>query len=131
MTEVAEPPVILPFPSTSLVEEPFLIFDGGSVLLRLVFFSDGDQRVWEALFQRSRGFIHRAEPYCTAWHYENSYDVLAVIEESPWVAELEAAGGEAGGISAGRHFVLTIDSWGCLEVVASGIRVSWAAPAGI
>jgi hypothetical protein len=62
--------------------------------------------------------------YCTAWHYENSYDTVTVVDESPWVAELEAAAGGAGGVPAGRHFVLTIDSWGCLEVVASGVRVS-------
>lgn len=116
--------VVLPFPSTSLVEEPFLTFDGASLLLRLVFFADGDQRVWEIVFERARSFVHRAEPYCTAWHYENSYDTVMVVDESPWVAELEAAAGGAGGGPAGWHFVLTIDSWGCLEVVASGVRVS-------
>ena len=121
---VDEPSATLPFPSTSLVEEPFLTFDGSSLLLRLVFFADGDQRVWEAVFDRARSFVHRAEPYCTAWHYENSYDVVMVVDESSWVAELETAAGGAGGVPAGRHFVLTIDSWGCLEVVASGVRVS-------
>jgi len=90
--------VVLPFPSRSLVEEPFLTFDGASLLLRLVFFADGDQRVWEIVFERARSFVHRAEPYCTAWHYENSYDTVTVVDESPWVAELEAAAGGAGGV---------------------------------
>jgi hypothetical protein len=113
----------LPFLSTSLVNEPLLTFDGASLLLRLVFFVDGDQQVCEVAFQRARSFVHRAEPYCTAWHYENSYDVVRVVDESSWVADLEEAASETGGVPAGEHFVFTIDSWGCLEVVASAVRV--------
>lgn len=119
-----QPMVTLPFPSTSLVEEPFLSFDGANLSLRLVFFADGDQRLWEVVFERSRSFVHRAEPYCTAWHYENSYDVVTVVDDSPWVAELERAAHGPIVAPEGQHFVLTIDSWGSLEVLASRFRVS-------
>jgi len=122
--EMVVPRVTLPFPSTSLVEEPYLTFDGAGLLVRLVFFADGDERVWEVVFERASSFVYRAEPYCTAWHYKNTYDVVAVVEDSSWAAELEATAGDIADSPVGTHFVLTMDSWGCLEVVASGIRVS-------
>jgi hypothetical protein len=108
----------LPVASTSLAEDPDLVADGGRILLRLVFGGADDRVHWQVEFANVRAFRHRAESHCTAWHIEDAYDVVCHVEDSEWVGELLRDSLPDGKNWVMNHYLVTVDSWGCLEVVA-------------
>ena len=117
--------VELPEPSTALAADPVLAFDGRR--LEVVFeFAGTDGPVKHRLvFEQARAFRFVAEPYCEPWHYELAYDRVAEASSSSWLDEIE--GRSAPASPAGRHFAITVDSWGCLEVLAAGAELLPAA----
>jgi hypothetical protein len=112
-------PLVLPLPSTNQRADPRLEFDGGTVLLT-VFLRDGESDTdWIVEFRRVRAFLHRAEPLCEAHHYESSYDQVVAVQSASW-SDLPKPETSAAQI---HSFALTLDGWGCLEVLAAEVAV--------
>jgi hypothetical protein len=74
---------------------------------------------WTVIFRRVRAFLHRAEALCDARHYESSYDRVVEAETTTW-SDLPASDERLGPT---HNFVMTLDSWGCLEVLAGEVAV--------
>lgn len=112
----------LPFPSTSAISAPVLFTSAGDLLLLMDIDDDGLNRPVCLRFVKQRAFRKRAEAYCTAWHVSGVYDIVCEVLESDWVDELRAAVvSEWRDKWALRHFMLFVDSFGCIEVVADSV----------
>lgn len=109
----------LAHPSTAFARDPELSFDGRRLTVGFEFAVAGSVVCQELVFDPARAFRFVSEPYCEAWHYELSYDRVAEVEQSAWLDEIEGRATPAS--PAGRHLVVTVDSWGCLEVLAAGV----------
>lgn len=109
----------LPYPSTSAIHEPKLVRNPRGLLLTLVCDDNGHQRQTGVLFVKPRAYRKREEIYCTVWHIEAAYDTVCEVKESDWVAELRNdAAPDWRDRWVMRHFMIYVDSFGCLEVVA-------------
>jgi hypothetical protein len=109
----------LPFPSTSIIRGPAVNTEGGDLLLSMTFDADGQHRSTCLRFVKQRAFRKRSEIYCTAWHVADAYDTLCEVTESDWIDELRAASSPEWRDSwVMRHFMVYVDSFGCLEVIA-------------
>lgn len=109
----------LPLPSTALIHGPSLCTNGGDLLLSLDFDDEGWRRSACLRFAKQRAFQKRAETYCTAWHVTDTFDTVCEVQGSKWVQELRAASQvEWRDHWVMRHFIIYVDSFGCLEVVA-------------
>lgn len=109
----------LPLPSTALICDPILSTDGGDLLLSMDFDDDGARRSSRLRFVKQRAFRKRAEAYCTAWHVIDAFDTVCEVQGSDWVQELRSASApEWRDRWIMRHFMIYVDSFGCLEVVA-------------
>lgn len=109
----------LPFASTALVADPTLCADGGDLLLSMEFDDEGPRYSAQLRFVKERAFRSRSEIYCTSWHVTDTFDTVCEVQESDWVQELRAASvPEWRDYWVMRHFMIYVDSFGCLEVVA-------------
>lgn len=114
-----QPLFSLPCASTSAIQGPTLMDQDRGLLLSMVCDDDGVQRSVGVLFVKPRAFRKREETYCTAWHIDGVYDTICEIQKSDWVEELRAAAvPEWRDYWVMRHFMIYVDSFGCLEVVA-------------
>lgn len=76
------------------------------------------------LFSKPRAFRKREETYCTAWHVKETYDTVCEVDDSEWVAELRRdAVPEWRDRWVMRHFMIYVDGFGCLEVVAESAEL--------
>jgi hypothetical protein len=115
---------VLPFPSTAVVRGPVLCTDGADLLLSMDFDDDGQKRSASLRFVRQRAFRKRSEIYCTGWHVNNTYDTICEVQGSDWVAELrDEAVPEWRDRWVMRHFMIYVDSFGCLEVIAESVAL--------
>lgn len=115
----------LPYPSTAAVREPSLVNEDRGLVLSLVCDDDGRARQFEVVFLKPRAFRKREEVYCSAWNVQGAYDTVCEIANSDWVAELRRdAVPEWRDRWVMRHFMIYIDSYGCLEVVAEAAELS-------
>ena len=111
--------LVLPFPSTALMRDPILRLEGGDVVLPMVFDDGGRKRSACLRFVKQRALRKRSEIYCTVWHIEGAYDTVCEVHDSDWVAELRRdAVPDWRDRWVMRHFIIYVDSFGCLEVVA-------------
>lgn len=109
----------LPFASTAIADNPVLRTEGGDLLLSMNFDDEGRIRAATLRFVKQRAFRKRSEIYCTAWHVTDVYDTVCEVSESDWVQELRLASSVASRNRwVMRHFMIYVDSFGCLEVVA-------------
>jgi hypothetical protein len=109
----------LPYPSTSVVQGPTLFDQERGLLLSMDCDNDGIVRSVGVLFVKPRAFRKREETYCTEWHVKYVYDTVCEIKESEWIAELRNdAVPEWRDHWVMRHFMVYIDGFGCLEVIA-------------
>jgi len=109
----------LPCPSTAAIHGPTLVDQDRGLLLSLVCDDDGRERQTGVLFLKPRAFRKREQIYCTGWHVKDTYDTVCEVKGSVWVAELRNdAVPEWRDRWVMRHFIIYIDSFGCLEVVA-------------
>jgi hypothetical protein len=116
--------LLLPFPSSSLVRDASLRTQGSDLVVDLDF--DDEGRVVSSMlcFTKQRAFRYRAETLCTGWHVAGTYDNVCEIEDSTWVEELRGdAVPEWRDYWTLRHFMVYIDGFGCLEVVAESVTV--------
>jgi hypothetical protein len=109
----------LPCASTYVIEGPTLVDEKRGLLLSMVCDDDGRNRAFGVLFIKPRAFRKREEIYCTSWHVYAVYDTVCEIRGSDWVDELRAAAvPEWRDYWVMRHFMVYVDSFGCLEIVA-------------
>jgi hypothetical protein len=109
----------IPLPSTAIVQGPDYHYQGGNLTLTFTADDEGRRRTSELHFLNVRASRHRAEGCCRRWHVADVYDTLAEVSASDWVAELrEATRPEWRDRWVMRHFMIYLDSFGCLEVVA-------------
>jgi hypothetical protein len=109
----------LPVASTDFDGDATFLMPRGA--LRFRFSRDGTPVRGGIRFTRVVATRTRAESACTAWHIEGAYDTLVEVEGSSWLGEIQAA------IPAHRqgdrplgHFMIYLDSFGSLEVLAEG-----------
>jgi hypothetical protein len=58
------------------------------------------------------------------WHVEGTFDTVCEVKGSDWVDELSAAAPpEWRNQWVIRHFMIYVDSFGCLEVVAESVSL--------
>ena len=108
----------LPYPSTAAIHEPKVLSGARGLLLALVCDDEGRERQVSVLFAKPRALRTRAEIYCTVWHLD-AYDTVCEVKESDWVAGLRNdAVPDWRDRWVMRHFMIYVDSFGCLEVVA-------------
>lgn len=116
--------LMLPFPSTVAVDDPVLCTSGSDLLLSIDFDDDGTRGSACLRFGKQRAFRKRGEIYCTAWHVTDVYDIVCEVQGSDWVQELLSASvPEWRDQWVMRHFMIYIDSFGCLEVVAESVTL--------
>lgn len=116
--------LILPFSSTSVINDPSLRTDGGDLLLSMNFDDDGETRSACLRFLKQRAFRKRSESYCTGWHVADVFDTVCEVQGSDWVRELRAASApEWRDQWVMRHFIIYLDSFGCVEVVAESVAL--------
>ena len=111
--------LVLPFASTAVISGPALCMDGADLLLSMDFDDEGETRTICLRFLQHRAHRFRSECYCTAWHIEEVYDTVCKVSGSKWIKELRVdAVPEWRDYWVMRHFMIYVDSFGCLEVVA-------------
>jgi hypothetical protein len=109
----------LPFASTAAVRDPVLSTDGADLLLSMEFDDEGQKQSTCLRFVKQRAFRKRSEIYCTPWHVADTFDTVCEVQGSDWVQELRTASvPEWRDRWTMRHFMIYVDSFGCLEVVA-------------
>ncbi|WP_157870653.1 hypothetical protein [Azospira oryzae] len=109
----------LPFPSTSVIHSPVLCTSGGNLVISMDFDNEGQALSARLKFIKQRAFRKRSESYCTDWHIVDVYDTVCEVEESDWVSELRVAcPSEWRDQWTMRHFMIYLDSFGCVEVIA-------------
>ena len=111
-------------PSTGAIEGPHIHDIGSDLLLTLTLDDDGRIRKNEILFVKTRAIRQRNEPYCTSWHVKDAYDTFCEVQPSSWVVELLGDSHLSRKDEfVLRHFIIYLDSFGCLEVVAESARL--------
>lgn len=114
----------LPCPSTAAIHGPILVDQDRGLLLSMVCDDDAREQSVGVLFGKPRAFRKREETYCTGWHVKDVYDTVCEIKESDWVAELRSdAVPEWRDRWVMRHFMIYVDSFGCLEVIAESAEL--------
>jgi hypothetical protein len=112
----------LPLPSTAVIRGPLLHTDAGSLLLSMDFDDKGNKRSARLHFSKQRAFRKRSEIYCSEWHVKDIYDTVCEVQGSEWVEELRAAAvPEWRDQWIMRHFMIYVDGFGCLEVIAESV----------
>lgn len=111
-----------PEPSTASVSGfVLLVANGRDLELRFDFDRDGIALTSGLRFTKVRAYRHRQELYETEWHISSAYDTLVEVLPSDWVNELRsAAPPDQRNAWTMKHFMITLDSAGCFEVVAEG-----------
>ncbi|SEM39133.1 hypothetical protein [Xaviernesmea oryzae] len=108
----------LPYPSTAIIRGPILGNEDGGLQLSMIFDEENTYYHFQLRFEKVRAFCKRAEVYCTQFHIK-AYDVVCEISDSTWVDELKNdVVIEWRDRWVMRHFVIYIDSFGYLEVIA-------------
>ena len=114
----------LPFPSTACTDSPRL-HQNTDLLLPMEFDDNGVTRSACLRFVKTRAFRFRAEIHChssSLWHIEDVYDTVCEVQGSDWVQELRSDSVPAWRDRwVMRHFIIYVDSYGCLEVVAESV----------
>lgn len=114
-----------PEPSTAGVSGFVLLTSNGRDLeLRFDYDRDGSVFTIGIRFHTVRAHRYRAELYLQPWHITGVYDTLVVLQPSEWVKELrDAAAVDQRNAWVMQHFMITLDSAGCFEVVAESWEV--------
>jgi len=90
--------------------------------IRFGYVVDNLERFGGIRFKRTWAKRTRSESACTVWHIDGAYDTLVEIENSSWVAEVQAETldsqrkrGESWNM---HHYMIYLDSVGCFEFLA-------------
>lgn len=114
----------LPIPSTQASSEPDYTATGDELDLSIPLQVDGQVRGIHVRFLQVAAFRRRTEPLCTFWHIEYAYDALCEVLQSDWLEDLRGAAIDPRARTAAlRHFLIYLDSFASLEVIAAGYQV--------
>ena len=111
-------------PSTGTVDGPHLQTVEGDLILSLTVDDRSQLVTTKIVFAKTRAIRQRNEPYCTSWHVQDAYDTVCEVRPSSWVAELL----KASHLSKSqefvlRHFIIYLDDFGRLEVIAESAQL--------
>lgn len=82
-------------------------------------------RLARVIFSKPRAFRKRAEVHCAKRHVDGVLDTVCEITGSDWTAELsEATLAAWRNRWVMRHFMLYLEGFGCLEVVAESVALA-------
>jgi hypothetical protein len=114
----------IPVASTALSDDAQVFFDGGDLAVRFAYRARSTEAKGEIVFRKTRAFRHRQEIYCTAWHIEEAYDTVVELDDAQWKNELLAAAPDHQKDRwIMKHFMIYLDSFGCLEVIAESAEI--------
>jgi hypothetical protein len=123
--------IALPWPSSALVGEPALLMRDSDLHLAMEFQAAGRRRRARLLFAKQRAFRKRSEVHCTTWHVDDAFDTVCEVRSSDWARELCAATSLAWRNRwVMRHFMLYLDGFGCIEVIAESVSLALGADGG-
>ena len=90
--------------------------------IRFGYVADNSERFGGIRFKRAWAKRTRSESACTVWHIDGVYDSLVEIENSSWVAEVQAETIERqrklGQPWNMHHYMIYLDGAGCFEFLA-------------
>jgi hypothetical protein len=110
--------------STGTVEGPHFQDAGSNFILWLTVDDDGYLVTSKIVVAKARAVRQRNEPYCTSWHVKDAYDTVCEVSPSDWVADLLGASHlRKNDEFQLRHFIIYLDSFGCLEVIAESAQL--------
>jgi hypothetical protein len=119
--------ITLPWPSSGLVGEPTLSADRGDLHLALQLVCAGRKCRARFIFAKQRAFRKRAEIHCTKWHVEDALDTVCEVRNSDWAAELSESTCNAWRNRwVMRHFMIYLEKFGCVEVIAESVCIALA-----
>lgn len=110
----------IPTPSTAIVSGVRWRMARGA--LELTFEYDRGGAIFRSgvRFVGPRSVAWRAESHCEYWHWQQAYDTVVEVVDSPWVTSLVAAQPEhLRGQFEIHHYMLSFDGHGCIEVAAA------------
>jgi hypothetical protein len=109
----------IPFASTS--STAFLVDDDRGLSLSIAR-DEAARDLTVILFHKPRAYRTRQEVHCTPWHVNEVYDNLCEVTDSDWVDELRGdTVPDWRDRWVMRHFMIYLDSFGSLEVVADSV----------
>lgn len=109
----------LPTGSTALAIEVEISDGRDGFAFRYTYFRDDESVNAEVAFEGVRAYRWRAESHCTAWHVAGTYNTLVEVENSEWIRELVMAEPPQLRVPHEmRHYMISFDDDGCLEVAA-------------
>jgi len=112
------------FPSTSFVSDPIAREDDEGFSINMEFEGEDSNVVNRVIFERPRAYRKIEAIYCSKWHIEDVYDCVCEVPNSIWVDELKAnAPSDLKDAWEMHHFMIYLDSFGCVEVIAKGVRL--------
>ncbi|MGA2498131.1 MAG: hypothetical protein ABSH20_10340 [Tepidisphaeraceae bacterium] len=107
----------VPVPSTEFIHEATLDESGPSI--RYDFYRDNAAYRGGICFVGAVAVQKTREPICTVWQIEECYDTLVEVASSSWAEErFGRRRDESKAQTRLRHFMIYLDSVGCLEVLA-------------
>ena len=107
---------VLSRPSTSFKKDPRLVAERWTLEVHFNYFEkEGEVSDERVVFTHPRSYRKFAEPLVTADLWK-SYDCVTVLEESDWLEDLGRR--ETRRDIDPKHYVIAVDGWGALEVVA-------------
>lgn len=111
---------LMPVPSTDLLSEVIAEYSGAAFLLRFEYDREGTVFHSGLTFQGVRAFRFRGTFHCDPKDIESSYDALAEVLDSSWVRQLilNLPIDHRTNVADIHHYMLTLDSTGCFEIVA-------------
>ena len=113
----------MPVASTSLLSDPECVHASPDFEMHFEYMSGLEQKRGVIVFRKVRGYRQRAEIHCKESHINDAYDTVVEIRNSDWSTEfLEATPDHQKDIWVLRHFMIYVDSFGCLEVLGESVE---------
>jgi hypothetical protein len=120
--------IALPWPSSTLVGEPGFVMKDGDLHLAMEFEAQRRRHPARLIFSKQRAFRRRSEVHCTTWHVDGAFDTVCEVRNSDWTPELsESTAAAWRNRWVMCHFMIYLDGFGCLEVVAESVSLALAA----
>jgi hypothetical protein len=115
-------------PPSAYTESAVLVDAGGRVELKCIYERGGHLWAGGFVFTRARAYRFLDERHCTSWHVTDAYDTLVEIEDSAWVADVQAT--EATPVPWGaRQYLIYVDGAGAYEFLAASYEQMAELPA--
>lgn len=104
-----------------LVDYPTLCSHDLQLDLQLTVLWKGETLQKSIRFNKYNGIKYTTDYSMTTWHI-STLGFISEVSSSAWVASLEASAQERDPRPLGRHFIVALDEWGALEVIADSFE---------